>query len=254
MSGTIVVFGGTTEGRILCKYLSKKKINTIVFVATEYGREVLEPNPYLSIQVGRLNRLEMERELKQKKPVVVIDATHPYAVEVTENIKNACQNQHSKYIRLKREESCLTESDSTVIVPSAKAAAHWLKDKTGNILLTIGSKEMEEFLILPNFSNRVYARILPMAVMMAKWEERGLTGRHLIGMQGPFSERMNQVMIEELEIQYLVTKESGKTGGFVEKRDAAKKTGCQLIVIQRPQKEDGISMEQLIEKLEEGTL
>ena len=68
-------------------------------------------------------------------------------------------------------------------------------------------------------------------------------------MQGPFSEQMNRTMIEEFQIQYLVTKESGATGGFIQKREAAKKTGCKLVVIERPQKEEGISLEELMKQL-----
>ncbi len=254
MSDTIVVFGGTTEGRKLCEYLSAKKIDTIGFVATEYGKELIKSNKYLKVYVGRLDENEMEQKLREESPTFVVDATHPYAIEVTANIKMACWNQNIQYIRLKREETEIKEFDSAIVVQSAKEAAEWLLDKTGNILLTIGSKEMEEFLNLPDFANRIYARILPMASMIAKWEERGLTGRHLIGMQGPFSENMNRAMIEEFQIQYLVTKESGKAGGFIEKRNAAQKTGCKLIIIQRPQKEEGISFNELVEQLEKRNL
>lgn len=248
-TGTIAVFAGTTEGRQLCEYFVRQRKNVLVFVATQYGKELLNEDTQKVVRVGRLTEAEMEQVLKAEKTVVVVDATHPYAVEVTRNIQTACKKQNLCYFRLKRNETEIEENENTVLVESASEAANWLLDKKGNILLTIGTKEMEAFEILPDFSQRIYARILPMASMIAKWEEKGLTGRHLIGMQGPFSEQMNRAMIEEFQIQYLVTKESGSAGGFVQKQEAARKTGCQLIVIKRPQKEEGLSLEQLMEWL-----
>ncbi len=247
--GTIAVFAGTTEGRQLCEYLVKRQRKVIGFVATQYGKDLLDEETKQRIRVGRLTEEEMEQVLKTENPVLVIDATHPYAVEVTENLQTACKKQNLQYLRLKRTETRIEQDDNTILVKSAKEAANWLLNKKGNVLLTIGSKEMEEFQILPDFSQRIYARILPMASMIARWEEKGLTGRHLIGMQGPFSEQMNRAMIEEFQIQYLVTKESGMAGGFIQKRDAAKKTECKLVVIERPQKEDGISLEELMKQL-----
>ncbi|CVI73249.1 Precorrin-6A reductase [Clostridiales bacterium CHKCI001] len=247
--GTIAVFAGTTEGRQLCEYLVKRQRKVIGFVATQYGKDLLDEETKQRIRVGRLTEEEMEQVLKTENPVLVIDATHPYAVEVTKNLQTACKKQNLQYLRLKRTETRIEQDDNTILVKSAKEAANWLLNKKGNVLLTIGSKEMEEFQILPDFSQRVYARILPMSSMIARWEEKGLTGRHLIGMQGPFSEQMNRAMIEEFQIQYLVTKESGMAGGFIQKRDAAKKTECKLVVIERPQKEDGISLKELMKQL-----
>lgn len=247
--GTIAVFAGTTEGRQLCEYLVKRQRKVIGFVATQYGKDLLDEETKQRIRVGRLTEEEMEQVLKTENPVLVIDATHPYAVEVTENLQTACKKQNLQYLRLKRTETRIEQDDNTILVKSAKEAANWLLNKKGNVLLTIGSKEMEEFQILPDFSQRVYARILPMSSMIARWEEKGLTGRHLIGMQGPFSEQMNRATIEEFQIQYLVTKESGMAGGFIQKRDAAKKTECKLVVIERPQKEDGISLKELMKQL-----
>ncbi len=245
----IAVFAGTTEGRQLCEYLVKQQRDIVGFVATEYGRALLDEETKKRVRVGRLTETEMEQVLKTESPSLVVDATHPYAMEVTQNIQTACTKLNLPYLRLKRKETKLEQDETTILVKSAKEAADWLLKKKGNVLLTIGSKEMEAFQILPDFTQRIYARILPMASMIAKWEQKGLTGRHLIGMQGPFSEQMNRTMIEEFQIQYLVTKESGATGGFIQKREAAKKTGCKLVVIERPQKEEGISLEELMKQL-----
>ena len=68
-------------------------------------------------------------------------------------------------------------------------------------------------------------------------------------MQGPFSEELNVAMMRSVHAKWMVTKESGKAGGFGEKVSAAKKAGVGLVVIGRPA-EDGISLEDGIKYLE----
>ncbi|MDQ9832305.1 precorrin-6A/cobalt-precorrin-6A reductase, partial [Acinetobacter soli] len=77
----------------------------------------------------------------------------------------------------------------------------------------------------------------------------GLEGKHLIGMQGPFSKEMNTAMIRQIQAAWMVTKESGTSGGFLEKYLAAKETECGLVVIGRPKEEEGISLEACLELL-----
>ncbi len=61
--------------------------------------------------------------------------------------------------------------------------------------------------------------------------------------QGPFSAEMNRAMIRQYQIKYLVTKDTGAAGGFPEKEEAAKRdTGAVLLVIGRPVKETGLSL------------
>ena len=61
-------------------------------------------------------------------------------------------------------------------------------------------------------------------------------------MQGPFSKEMNEATLRQYECQYLVTKDSGKAGGFQEKIDAAFACGVIPVIIGRPVQEEGISL------------
>ena len=88
----VVVFAGTTEGCEICSFLAKNKVSVFACVATDYGSKSLKEGEYLKIHAGRLTEPEMEALLNEKKPEMVLDATHPYAAEVTENISTACQN------------------------------------------------------------------------------------------------------------------------------------------------------------------
>ena len=99
----VVVFAGTTEGCEICSFLAKNKVSVLACVATDYGSKSLKEGEYLKIHAGRLNGAEMENLLKELSPGLVLDATHPYAAEVTENIRAACQNTGFSYQRVLRE-------------------------------------------------------------------------------------------------------------------------------------------------------
>lgn len=86
----IFLFGGTTEGRLLSDFLEAQQIPAIVFVATSYGEALLQRQyRWLTVRCGRLQREDMLRQMAQQQPLAVIDATHPYATAVTENIRQA---------------------------------------------------------------------------------------------------------------------------------------------------------------------
>ena len=99
----VLVFAGTTEGYEICRFLADHKIETKGFVATEYGSKSLTENEFLTVQTGRLDAADMEEVFLQEKPEMVLDATHPYAAEVTVNIRTACENTQTAYYRVLRE-------------------------------------------------------------------------------------------------------------------------------------------------------
>ena len=233
---------------------------------------------HLSIISRRLDENAIYELICTNSFDAVIDTTHPYAVLVTENIKNAAKKAHLNYIRLVRptenisnidktgniNELCETyATDSTnktytinetdkkinniINAASVKDAIEYLKKTTGNILSTTGSKELSEFCKLDNYKERVYARILPNPDMVRVCYDAGFTGRHLICMQGPFSEEMNIAIINQYNIKYTVTKNSGRQGGFMEKVNSAMATDTKLIIIGRPVIEEGLTYEQVIE-------
>lgn len=81
----ILLFAGTTEGRNLAEFLEKNQIPTEVCVATQYGETLLEEGKYLHVHAGRLDETEMEQQIQKQQITLVIDATHPYAVIVSQN-------------------------------------------------------------------------------------------------------------------------------------------------------------------------
>lgn len=238
----ILLFAGTTEGRKLAEYLSKKEVRVHVCVATEYGESLILEEENITVSHERMNEEQMEEFMKEYDPDLVIDATHPYASEVTANIKKSCNHLKTEYIRLVREN---TDTPDCIFVENIEDAVSFLKTVQGNILATTGSKELSAYTKIDQYKTRVFARVLSTADVVKKCEELGFAGRNLICMQGPFSVEMNVAMMKEFHIAYLVTKESGKAGGFPEKCEAAKRSGAKLVVIGRPTVEEGYSLEEM---------
>lgn len=236
----VLVFAGTIEGRKIAGFLDAQGVCTHVCVATEYGESLLTDSGHLKISHDRLTEEEMEALLKKEEISLVVDATHPYAQVVTDNIKKACKATEVPCLRLVRESEEWSMED-VVCVDSVAEAAKWLETTTGNILAATGSKELKEYTAIPGYEERVYARVLSLPEVVKSCAELGFTGKHLICMQGPFSAEMNTAMLRQFSIRYLVTKESGKNGGFPEKVQAAKKAGATLVVVGRPEKEEGVS-------------
>ena len=126
----------------------------------------------------------------------------------------------------------------------------YLEQTQGNILITTGSKELDKYTRLTNYKERCYARVLSVLPSVMQSIDLGFSGKHLIAMQGPFSEEMNYVQLKEFHCSYMVTKDGGDTGGFKEKIQAAKRAGATAVIIDRP-KDRGMSLEQIKEAVKE---
>lgn len=238
----VIVFAGTTEGREIAEFLDRKGISAHICVATEYGEQLLQGGQNLEISHERLNAEEMELLIKEKKCEMVIDATHPYAAEVTINIKKACEAAEVSYIRVLRENQENQNSGDCLYADSVEDAVALLEHTKGNILATTGSKEAAKYTALTDYESRVFLRVLSLPDVVKQCKELGFQGKNLICMQGPFSKELNIAMLRQWDCKYLVTKMSGATGGFQEKIDAARICGCISVIIGRPIKESGLSV------------
>ena len=236
----VIVFAGTTEGYSIAGFLKRHQVPSCICTATEYGASQIQEDSCIRVRSGRMNAQEMEVFLRGEKPLLVIDATHPYAEEATGNIRSACENAGISCLRVLREGGTVPED--VICVDSAAEAARYLSGTEGNILLTTGSKELKAFTEIPGYTERIYARVLPLVPVLESCQSLGLTGGHLIGMQGPFSKEMNSATLRQYNCRYLVTKDTGKAGGFREKADAAHECNAVLVVIGRPCEEQGISV------------
>ena len=253
----ILIFGGTTEGRLLAEYCHQQEIEAYVSVVSGYGADLLPESEYLHVLSGRMAGDAMEGFMKRASIRAVFDATHPYAAEATRNIKEACGRAGVSYLRVTRESAAAENpggdsgkgpaaafASQVVYVHSVEEAVCYLKDREGDILVTTGSKELAAYTALPGYEERLYVRVLPSCAAISACEDIGIRGKRIIAMQGPFSEEMNRAMMRQLGVRYLVTKEAGAAGGFLEKLSAAEALSVTAVVIGRPLEErDGITLD-----------
>jgi len=154
----VLIFGGTTEGRYLAMALTGAGIDVTLSVATEYGRSTAS-TVKSEIITNRLDKRLMSRLFKEGSFDCVVDATHPYAILATQNIRLACRDTDSKYYRLKRAESAA--ASGATYVKDAATAARLLGKTNEKALLTIGSKSLEPFTHVQDFAERLFVRIIP---------------------------------------------------------------------------------------------
>lgn len=239
----LLIFGGTTEGRILAEKLSALGAEVTVSVATLLGAEELAGVDGVQVLTGRLDQSGMEALLPGFD--LCVDATHPYAVQATASIRAACERTGAPRLRLLRPAS---QIEGTVYVPSCKAAAEFLTGRPGNILLTTGSKELSAFERLD--PGRLYARVLPTHDGIAACEALSLPHSHILALQGPFTQKLNEAMLEQYQIRWLVTKDGGRAGGFGEKLAATRATGAELVLVERPP-DEGEGLEEILQQIKE---
>ncbi len=245
----VLVFGGTTEGLELARWLgSRGTCDVVVSSLTKYGGSLVEDLPNVESLTGRMLPEDMESLMRERAFTCVVDATHPYATGVTASIARVAGGCGVPVVRVLREGEPEGPWES---VDGADAAAHLVAESAGNVLLTTGSNDLPTYVsAMDDYRERLYARILPIASSVAAADELGIPLDHVIAMKGPFSKELNKALIREFDIQTLVTKASGAAGGFWEKIEAAQECGIGLVVIHRPLDEEGFDIDQAKRVLE----
>ena len=240
----VLLFGGTSEGRELAQWLGEARIPAAVCVATEYGGTLLPES--VEVRVGRLDQAAMQDRMEEGFTCVV-DATHPYAAEVTRTIRAAADACGLPVYRLVRDGDV---DGDWLHAGDMKQAAALAADLEGNILLTTGSKELDAF-AAPGLRERCCPRVLPTLDSLRRCLDLGFPTGQVICMQGPFTGALDRAVIGQYHIRVVVTKASGGAGGFWEKVEAARETGCSLIVVDRPMHEQGLTLEEIKTVLKE---
>ena len=243
----LCIFAGTTEGRRLAELLAGQPVRVLACVATDYGEALLPRSENVEISAGRLDAAQMRALFAQRRFDLVVDATHPYAVQVSGHIAEASRATGTEYLRLDRAQA--DEADGAVIVESVRAAADWLAAHPGTALLTTGAKELAPYAAVEGFAERFYVRMLPAEESLRACLQAGFLPSHIIAMQGPFSTEMNAATLKAVRADYLVTKDSGDSGGFREKLEAARQAGARCVVVGRPAQRGGVGYAQAVRGL-----
>ncbi len=244
---TVLIFGGTTEGRVLAEAAARSGASVVLSVATDYGEEILDDvhdMENIDVHKGHLDTDKIISLIDDIKPCVVFDATHPYATQVTESVSGAAAAEGVRYIRVRRDiTAAAPPAGHMIYVPDVSAAAAVINRTAARAFITTGSRGAAAFGRVKDAENRLTIRVLPSEEAVKLCRDAGFKGKNIICMQGPFSAELNEAMFRAAGAEVLVTKLSGKTGGFPEKIEAARRLGMQVIVITPPEDMPGITLE-----------
>lgn len=234
----LLIFGGTTEGRRLAGFCAENGIEADISVTTDYGASLLPEG--MKCYTGRLDCEAMERLIFREGYDIVVDATHPYAEEASKNISAACEAANVRCYRLLRDRSDVYGET----VGSIGQMVEMLNKCDEVILSTLGSNSAAALTAVKGFQHRIWLRILPIDGMRERCAALGYVPSKVICDKGPFTVEENISHITKSGAGILITKESGRVGGYPEKIQAAKSCGIRVITLVRPD-EDGLCYDEI---------
>ncbi|MDK2565024.1 cobalt-precorrin-6A reductase [Romboutsia sedimentorum] len=229
----ILVLGGTSDSLDICDKINKyKNLSYILSVTTSYGENLATKHAKKVIN-GRLSETEMMDFINENNIKKIIDATHPYAIEVSKNAIKCAKQKNIDYLRYERKS--LIEQityKNKYIVSNIEEACKIARQKGKNIFIGTGSKNLPQIVeCIPD--RNLIARVLPTTEVILGCEKLGLNADNIIAMKGPFSQNINEEFYKHYNIDIVITKESGIAGGFLEKVDACESLDIPVIIISR---------------------
>jgi precorrin-3B C17-methyltransferase len=244
------VFSGTGDGNVLARALVDRQGPIIVSTASEYGGEIArEDCPGVTVWAGRQGVEARRRALLGSQARAIVDATHPFAQQISEQLIGLSKELGIPYLRYERPgafdaaggalgtQGALNITGALGSWCDSVADAAQRAIATGQrIFLATGSKDLATFLNAPNAGQREwFVRITPEPALVRRAIDLGIPRDHILAMQGPFSEAFNTALWRDQRIDCVVTKDSGEAGGFSAKARAAATLKIPLLVIRRPQ-------------------
>ena len=227
----ILVLAGTADGRHIAEELHSRGFSVYATTVTEYGSKLFAEG--LRVLVGALSLDELKGLLVEKEIEAIVDATHPFARDISLIAMQACEAMGLKYIRYERAKDPGSVGGYVVRAKDYDRAEKVLSE-FDNIFLTIGSKNLDKFVHFLHRGKKLVARVLPDSTVIQRCEELGFGPDSIIAMKGPFSTDMNKMMFKEWGAKIVVTKDSGPAGGVIEKIEAAKDLRIPVILLERP--------------------
>ena len=230
----IFLIAGTEDGRKLADFLLQNNHKITASVVSNYGKKLLEQYPKIKINDKKLNADELEKILREENFDGLIDASHPYAENISQNAIYACKNAEIFYLRYERAETEITYN-KIFHAENYQQAAKISSQLGKNIFLTVGSRNLKIFMQCEEIKNcNVTARILPTAEVLAECESLGLMPKNIIAIQGKFSTELNVELFKHAKAEVIVTKNSGEVGGTDTKIAAAEILNLPVVMIDRP--------------------
>lgn len=236
MEGNIWLIGGTSDSVSIAQMLTTSKISFVVSVTTQTAQSLYSTDD--EVAVGCMDQESMKCFCHEKQIRAVVDASHPYAVEVSRQAIAVTTTLNIPYLRYERvnyQSSGVTQANSSIIeLDSFKTllAGNYLSQQ--RVLLTVGCKVLPLFKCWQNQAT-LFTRVLPKIKSLETALNTGFTSDRLIAIRPPLTVELEKALWQQWNISLVVTKASGKAGGEDIKRQVAADLNIPLIVITRPQ-------------------
>lgn len=230
----LLILAGTADGRQMAQELLHRGHAVTVSSLTGYGAE-LAAAVGLSTRFGALDKESLRDLLASGDYQAVVDATHPYATNITALARHVCRNMELPFFRWERPSTERFDHPLVHWVTDIPAAAREVARFGQRILLTTGSNSLPEWVSQAVLQDKeLFVRVLPTASVLARCESLGLPPGRIIAAQGPFTLAWNTAMCEQYGIDAVVAKDSGPTGGTPEKIAACLSLNIPIVLIERP--------------------
>ncbi len=214
----ILVFGGTTEGRRAVEVL--EEAGSLYYYSTKTDEQEIHMHHGIHL-VGVLVREAMIDICEKQSIRLIIDAAHPFAQHLHQTIADVAESLAIPVIKYER------------IYPPRDADVEWIDDYSQipqdihSLLATTGVQSIQKLKPLEQQGMKIYYRILPRESSIDMALQQGATEEQLI-----YYEDSSTI---EIDADAILLKESGISGGFIEKVKAAKEKGMRIIALKRPQ-------------------
>ena len=243
----ILVFGGTTEGRRAAKELEES--GSLFWYSTRDGEQQLELLHGKTI-CGAMDKAQMAEFCKEHQIRLIVDAAHPFASELHSNIAEAAKEMAIPAIRFER---IYPQRDKDIIwCRDFQDAVQKLKG-TKRLLSTAGVQSIPKLKALEDSGTEVFHRILDRESSIALAQKHNIPQSRLCFYHRDMDEASQ---LKEIAPDAVLMKESGISGGYAQKLNAAKNLGIKVFAIQRPALPEGFitvdgpyGMRRMVEKL-----
>ena len=227
------VIGGTSDSILMATELANRGIPCLVTVTTAAARQRYPENQQLRVRVGALEPGELPEFIQQENIGAVVDASHPFAVEISRGAIAAAQALQIPYWRYERPRVELGNTSSINYVPGLNAVLTGEFLLGERVLLILGYRWLAHFRPWQARAT-LFARIWPSEPALKAALAAGFTPDRLIALRPPICLELETALWRQWQISRVISKASGKAGGESVKAEVAETLGIPLTIIDRP--------------------
>jgi len=231
-----LILGGTADASLLAAEIARASIDAVY----SYGGRTRAPaDQPLPTRIGGFGGVSGLADYIRREGIThVIDATHPFAAEMSGHAVEACAETGTQLIALERAPWAKATGDNWIEIPDVSAAVAALPEAPATIFLAIGRQHIAPFATKPQHAYTLRFVDPPEAPLPFAAD--------VIVSRGPFALEAELEMMRTRGIAWIVARNSGGDGARA-KIDAARMLGLPVIMISRPKLPERLRVESVTE-------